>query len=291
MLGAAAAVDDGDTDARVRAGSHNLERLPPAGWQHTIRSVLAGDRVPWRCRRAGRRCPRCPATSARTRRGPGRPSAPAGRPRCGCRRNWWRRPAGRCARRARAPRRRRPVRTDTSPPNRLICAHATVVGRIVGQARVAHRPHGRVVTQHRRHRQGVVALPLEAQPRAAEAAQHQPRLERAENRPGQQPFAFDGGHQVGVAARDVAGEQVAVAGQRLGGAGHHEVGAERQRLLPKRCGGGVVDDQAGAAAAADHRQPVQVDDVERRVDRASRRARRRRLGGVAHVRAASPRGP
>ncbi len=55
--------------------------------------------------------------------------------------------------------------------------------------------------------------------------------------------------------------------QRLGRAGHHQVGAKRQRLLAKRCRGGVVDDQSRAAAAAVHRQMVQIDDVQTRIGR------------------------
>ena len=53
---------------------------------------------------------------------------------------------------------------------------------IVGQAGIADRPHRRMGPQHHRQRLGVVALPFEPQSRTAEAAQHQPRLERPEDR-------------------------------------------------------------------------------------------------------------
>ena len=45
----------------------------------------------------------------------------------------------------------------------------------------------------------------------------------------------------GVPGGHVAEQQVGVAGQRLGAGGHHEVGAEVQRALAERGGGGVVD--------------------------------------------------
>ncbi len=51
--------------------------------------------------------------------------------------------------------------------------------RIVGQTGIADRLHRRVGAQHQRDRRGVLALPFEPQPEAADAAQHQPGLERA----------------------------------------------------------------------------------------------------------------
>ena len=138
--------------------------------------------------------------------------------------------------------------------------------RIVGKTRIAHRFHGRMCAQHHGERLSVLTLPFEPQAGAAEAAQHKPRLERAENRPGQQPVSFDRVHQFRLTADDVTGDEIAVARKRFGGAGHHEVGAKRQRLLAQRRRGGVVDDQNGAAAAAGHRQMVQVDDVQAGVD-------------------------
>ena len=135
--------------------------------------------------------------------------------------------------------------------------------------------------QHQRDRCGVLTLPFETQPDTAEAAQHEPGLERAQDRSGEQSFALHPLHQLRVAARDVAGEDVVVTRERLGGAGHHEIGAQRQRLLPQRRGGGVVDDQQRAAGAAGHRQLVQIHDVQTRVGR--------RLGQHHIAAAAAPR--
>ena len=117
--------------------------------------------------------------------------------------------------------------------------------------------------------------------RSSSHASKAPRIGPASSR-----SRASGGHQFGVAARDVAGEQVAVAGQRLGRAGHHQVGAQRQRLLPQRRGGGVVDDQPGAPAAADQRQPVQVDDVESGVGRRFGEHHVGVVGRLAHLVAA-----
>ena len=104
-----------------------------------------------------------------------------------------------------APRRRRPIRSDTRPPKRFICAAGDVVRRIVGQPRVAHRPHRGMVAQHAGDGQRVVALPLETQTGAAEAAQATttPRTGRG-SAPASSRLALDRRHQVGVAARDVA---------------------------------------------------------------------------------------
>ncbi len=86
-------------------------------------------------------------------------------------------------------------------------------------------------------------------------------------RAGKQSLAFHCGHQVRPAAGHITGEHVAVARQSLGGAGDHQVGAQRQRLLPERRGGGVIDEQARTPLAADLCQPVQVDHIQPRIGR------------------------
>ena len=73
-----------------------------------------------------------------------------------------------------------------------------------------------------------------------------------------------------MAARDVSRDQIAVPRQRFGRAGHHEVGAQGQRLLAKGRRGGVVDDKRRTPAPAVHRQPVQVDDIETGIGRCLR---------------------
>ena len=62
-----------------------------------------------------------------------------------------------------------------------------------------------MVTQHRRHGVRIAALTLESQSGAGQATQHQPRLERTQDRTCQQPMAFHGGDQVGLVAGYVAG--------------------------------------------------------------------------------------
>ncbi len=107
-----------------------------------------------------------------------------------------------------------------------------LVRRVVGETRVAHRPHSRMCAQRQRHRERVLALTLEPQTRGSDAAQRQPGLEGAKDRARESTLVLDRCHLVGVASRHVSRKNVVVARQCLGGAGHHEVGAERQRLLP-----------------------------------------------------------
>ena len=111
-------------------------------------------------------------------------------------------------------------------PEALHLQGGDLVRRIVGQARIAHPPHRRMSPQHHRQRLGVLTLPFEPQARTAEAAQHQPRFEGAENRACEQAVPLHRGHQFGMTARDVSRQQVAVARKRFGSTGHHHVGAQ-----------------------------------------------------------------
>ena len=65
-----------------------------------------------------------------------------------------------------------------------------------------------------------------------------------------------------------AADQVAVAGQALGEAVHHEVGPERERPLQVRARERVVDDHDQAARVGGGRDQRQVDDLERGIGRA-----------------------
>ena len=145
--------------------------------------------------------------------------------------------------------------------------------------------HGSQGAAHRRGQcQGVLALALEAQPETAHAAQHQPRLERAEDRTAQQAFGRDRRHQVGVVAGDVSGEDITVTGQRLGRTAHYEIRTQRQRLLAQRCRGGVVHHQPAAPAATDRGQPRQVDHVQSGIRRGLGEDQVGALGCVAELR-------
>ena len=117
------------------------------------------------------------------------------------------------------------------------------------------------------------------------AAQHQPRVERAEDCPRRilhesQPL------DVVVSRRDDdAADAVAVAVQVLGGAVRDEVGAKGDRLLNVRAGEGVVDHQAGVVAMGEGGGQRQVGQPHHRVARGldeehPRLRRERPLGGV-----------
>ena len=110
------------------------------------------------------------------------------------------------------------------PPETLHLQRRDLIRGIVGQARVADRAHCRMGLQHHRECLSVVTLPFEPQTRSTEASTHQPRFERAEDRAGELAVLFNRGHQFGMAAGDVSGDQIAVSRQRFGCAGDHEVG-------------------------------------------------------------------
>ncbi len=76
-----------------------------------------------------------------------------------------------------------------------------------------------------------------------------------------------GGHRPGIAAGHVAQQDVAVAGELLGAAGHREVGAERQRALTQRRGERVVHGDQGATRVGRLGESPDVAHVEPRVGR------------------------
>ena len=155
------------------------------------------------------------ARSGRIRRRPGRPSGPAGRPRCGCRRNWWRPPAAslRCDEGVNG---RGVGQLDGhQPAEPLHLTRGHLMGRIVGQTRdTAPVRTAGWVRSIMASAMRVVALPLEAQPGAAQAAQ-QPATPRTapSTAPASSRSRSDRRHQVGLAACDVSGEQITVPGQ------------------------------------------------------------------------------
>ena len=95
----------------------------------------------------------------------------------------------------------------------------------------------------------------------------QPRLHRAGHGTGERPPAQDPGREVRVGGGDVAHDEVAVAGHRLGVAADDEVrtqlqGAQRERRRERR-----VDRQQRARPAGRPRERLDVEDVEGRVAR------------------------
>ena len=86
-------------------------------------------------------------------------------------------------------------------------------------------------------------------------------------------------HVLVARRRDVPQHQIAVARKRFGVGRHHEVGAERERLLQVARGGGVVHGHERALAARGIHQPADVADVEQWV---RRRFDPEQLGAVEH---------
>ena len=67
-------------------------------------------------------------------------------------------------------------------------------------------------------------------------------------------------------------------GECFGGAGHHKIGTEGQRLLTQRCRSGVIDQQAASTFAADSGQPWEVHHIESRI---CRRLGQHDVGGLS----------
>ena len=132
------------------------------------------------------------------------------------------------------------------------------------EARVVDRQDALVGRETHRQRTGVRVRALHPERQGLEASLDEPRRLRIGH------AAQDG---AGVPHRrerrlrpdDRAGEQVAVAADRLGGAVDDEIGAERERPLPDRRGERVVDDQPGPMAVRELGRPRHVDDAEQGV--------------------------
>jgi hypothetical protein len=139
-----------------------------------------------------------------------------------------------------------------------------------------------------RERKAVGVVRLHADRQRLGAAQHQKRVERAEDRPFRvldelQPL------DVVVARRDDdPADAVAMAVEVLGRAVRDEVGAELDRALQVRTGEGVVDDQTSVVAVGEVGRRPQVGDahhgVGRRLDEQHPRRRRHRPFDLVEVR-------
>ncbi len=162
-----------------------------------------------------------------------------------------------------------PPRT-CSGEDRAVAAHLgrrEGVPRVVRQAGVTHPLDGRVGGQPAGELGGGGLRPLHPQGHRAQAAQGEPRLERAGDRAvhapvGAQPLGDD------RVARDRRAEQhVGVAGQVLGDRVHDHVGAEVERALHERGGEGVVDHAQHAGVAGGGQAGAQVAHLQQRVGR------------------------
>ena len=111
---------------------------------------------------------------------------------------------------------------------------------------------------------GVGALALHAQRKRLDAAHGEVALERAEN--GSAGAGERAQRLVVFRVRgDRAAEHVAVAGQKLGEAMHHQVGAQLERPHQHGRGEGVIHHEGNAGRARDCSQPVDGPDAEQRV--------------------------
>ena len=142
---------------------------------------------------------------------------------------------------------------------------AEVVAGMVGKARVEHVAHLRLLLEPRRKRQGVLLVALHAHGQRLDAAAHEPGRERVKPRADRldevtQPLG-DLGHGRDEQARD----DVVVAGEVLGGAVDHHVGAKRDGVHEEGREEGVVHHEQGARAVGQLGQGADVGDCHERV--------------------------
>ena len=114
---------------------------------------------------------------------------------------------------------------------------------------------------------GVGLRALDAQVEGAQAAQRQPRLERAGDRADEVATALEHAVELVVARDDRAHLHVGVAGEVLRRGVHDEVDAVLERALQQGSGEGVVDDDVGAGLVRGGGDRRDVGDLEGRVGR------------------------
>ena len=119
---------------------------------------------------------------------------------------------------------------------------------MVWQSRIEHTFHRRVFRQELRQRQPVDVVLRHAQRQRLGAAQHQERVERAQNRALRVLDELQPLEIVVVHADDDAADAVAVSVEVLRRAVHDQVGAELDRPLHARAGERVVDDEPSRRA-------------------------------------------
>ena len=138
---------------------------------------------------------------------------------------------------------------------------------MVAQSRVPDLTHDVLAIQPLRERLGVAAVVLETRVDGAQPAQ---RHEAVEGRTGEAQAVRPPGELLRhgrVAGDRRAADHVAVAVDVLGGGVHHQVGAERERLLPGRRQEGVVHHAQGAGRVRGRGHLCDVGDAQQRVAR------------------------
>jgi hypothetical protein len=148
-----------------------------------------------------------------------------------------------------------PTSRLTMPPNRRIWRGDGVV-RVPVQARVEEAFHRLVALQPLRHLHCVLVLSIDAQAERLDAAWQQPAVERRRHRTDGVLVEPQLLFELGVAAHQRAGDDVAAPADVHGRAMHHDVRAEVQRLLEVWRGEGVVDaDDSAMCARSRSRRP------------------------------------
>ena len=139
------------------------------------------------------------------------------------------------------------------------------VGRVLRQPWVVDAGYGRVIGKEGRHYRRAGALPLHAQRQGLHAAQDLLGLEGPQRCAEQPALAHQAGVKHPGARRDHAARRVAVAGEILGGAVDHKVGAEGQGALQHWRGDRAVYHEPGPARLAERGEPADVGHAQQRV--------------------------
>jgi len=138
---------------------------------------------------------------------------------------------------------------------------------VILQSRVPHAPHVGLALEPVCQSLSIAPVVLEPCVQRAQA----PQREKAVERRTRQPQAVGPPHELLVQGRGArhhrAAHHVAVTVQVLRGRVHHEVGTEREGLLPRGRQEGVVDRNEGAAGVPELRDRGNVGDAQQRIAR------------------------
>ena len=146
-------------------------------------------------------------------------------------------------------------------------ARGDLVARMVGQARVEHLDHARVLLEEGDDGARVLAVLPHPDGERLQAAEHEPRVERARHGAERLLQEAEALGDRGVVRAGEAADDVGVPAEVLRRRVHDDVGAELERLLEVRRREGVVDDEQRAGGVRGIGRGPDVDDVEQRVRR------------------------
>ena len=137
-----------------------------------------------------------------------------------------------------------------------------LVAGMVRQAGVEHLGHGRVILQEGDHGPCVLAVLAHADGERLQAAEHEPRVERAGHCPERLLQEAEPLRDRGVVRAREPSDHVRVPAEVLGGRVNDDVGAELERLLQVRRRERVVDHEDRAGGVRCICGGTDVDDVE-----------------------------